>query len=296
VVRQSGYPSPKAFRGALTDRLKAIAEDGKWALPQLQRQIAYDRLLERLYLIDQGWIVKGATALLARDLGVRGTVDIDVYRDVDVDVAVRELRQAAAHDIGDWFSFEVGAARAASDGGLRFPVKASIGATPWASFHVDLAGSDVTVTGTPDDVPAMARVVMPDVEQRGYRVYPLVDHVAAKIAATFDRYGKAEAASTRYKDLVDLVAITTAASVGADPQIAALRSEAKRRGIELPSRFEAPDRALWEPGYAAEARRSLLVVAHTLNEALAIVAPFANSLLDGTATGIWRPNMSRWIG
>jgi hypothetical protein len=29
--------------------------------------MAYDRLLERLYLVDEGWIIKGATALLARD-------------------------------------------------------------------------------------------------------------------------------------------------------------------------------------------------------------------------------------
>jgi hypothetical protein len=27
-----------------------------------QRQMAYDRLLERLYLVDEGWIIKGATA------------------------------------------------------------------------------------------------------------------------------------------------------------------------------------------------------------------------------------------
>lgn len=37
--------------------------------------MAYDRLLERLYLVDEGWIIKGATALLARDIGVRGTLD-----------------------------------------------------------------------------------------------------------------------------------------------------------------------------------------------------------------------------
>ncbi len=41
-------------------------------LQQLQRQMAYDRLLERLYLVDEGWIMKGATVLLARDIGVRG--------------------------------------------------------------------------------------------------------------------------------------------------------------------------------------------------------------------------------
>ena len=49
---------------------------------QLQRQMAYDRLLERLYLLDEDWIINGATALLARDIGVRGTIDIDLYHDV----------------------------------------------------------------------------------------------------------------------------------------------------------------------------------------------------------------------
>lgn len=42
--------------------------------PAIQRQVAYDRLIERLYLIDDGWIVKGATALLAREIGVRGSI------------------------------------------------------------------------------------------------------------------------------------------------------------------------------------------------------------------------------
>jgi len=55
------YASPSAFRRALTDRLKTLASTSRWSLPQLQRQIAYDRLLERLYLTDDGWIVKGAT-------------------------------------------------------------------------------------------------------------------------------------------------------------------------------------------------------------------------------------------
>jgi hypothetical protein len=71
MSRAGGYATPGAFRRALTDRLKALSAKSRWELPQLQRQIAYDRLLARLYLVDRGWIVKGATALLARDLGVR---------------------------------------------------------------------------------------------------------------------------------------------------------------------------------------------------------------------------------
>ena len=67
------YGSPGAFRRALTDKLRDLATRSLWTLQQLQRQMAYDRLLERLYLVDEGWIIKGATALLARDIGVRGT-------------------------------------------------------------------------------------------------------------------------------------------------------------------------------------------------------------------------------
>lgn len=71
-MAENSHGSPAAFRRALTDKLKSIAVDSRWELPQLQRLIAYDRLLERLYMVDDQWIVKGATALIARDLGVRG--------------------------------------------------------------------------------------------------------------------------------------------------------------------------------------------------------------------------------
>jgi hypothetical protein len=70
--------------------------------------VAYDRLLERLYSLDGDWVVKGATALMARNLGTRGTLDIDVYREMSLAVAEADLRHAAAAaDIGDCFRFEV---------------------------------------------------------------------------------------------------------------------------------------------------------------------------------------------
>ena len=72
MTRGRSYGSPGAFRRALTDKLRDLATRSRWTLQQLQRQMAYDRLLERLYLVDEGWIIKGATALLARGIGVRG--------------------------------------------------------------------------------------------------------------------------------------------------------------------------------------------------------------------------------
>lgn len=290
------YAGPAAFRRALTDKLATVAQTSKWSLPQLQRQIAYDRLLARLYAVDDGWVVKGATALLARDLGVRASIDVDVFRVAALEVVERELREAARRDLGDWFVFEAGEAKPARDGaaGLRAPIRALIGPTEWVSFHVDLVGNEVTMTGAPEQMPALARVTMPEVEQRGYRVYPLADHVADKIAATFDRYGKSRSPSTRYKDLVDLVAIASAAGVEAEAQIAALRSEAKRRSIELPAAFTVPDRESWKRGYEAEAERSLLEVAPTLEEALELMARFADPLLDGSARGTWDPGGETW--
>jgi len=293
---RDGYATPKAFRRALTDKLQTLASQSKWDLPQLQRQIAYDRLLARLYRVDRHWVIKGATALLARDLGVRGTIDIDLYRDSGLADAERELREAARIDLGDWFDFELGPAQAVSDGaaGARVPVDARVGATLWVSFHVDVIGAALKMTGEPDDVPALARVGMPALEQRDYRAYPLVDHVADKVVAMFDRYSSSAAPSTRYKDLVDLVAIARGASVEAEAQIAALRSEAARREVELPGRFDAPDRAMWERGYAAEARRSLLDIAQTLDEALAITGPFIDPLLNDEAQGRWDFEARRW--
>jgi hypothetical protein len=49
MTADHGYTSPAAFRRALTDRLGALAKQGKWTLTQLQRQMAYDRLLERCW-------------------------------------------------------------------------------------------------------------------------------------------------------------------------------------------------------------------------------------------------------
>jgi hypothetical protein len=136
--------------------------------------------------------------------------------------------------------------------------------------------------------------MMPDVTQHGYRAYPLVDHVAEKVCAMLERHGATNAPSTRYRDLVDLVAIVQAASIEAEPQSAALQSEARRRGVQFPEQFAVPDQVLWEDGYAAEASRSLLRTAQTLDEALAAVRLFLDPLLQGMANGTWHPHEALW--
>lgn len=94
------------------------------------------------------------------------------------------------------------------------------------------------MTAKPDRVPPLAGLVMPDVEQHGYLAYPLVDHVADKVCATIESHGDGTRPSTRFKDLVDLVAIVAVARIESGAQMYALRSEAERRGLELPDAFD----------------------------------------------------------
>lgn len=288
------YATPAAFRSALSERIRSSADGSKWTIQQLQRQVAYDRLLERLYFVDDGWIVKGATALLARGLGVRGSLDIDVYRADAQEIAEADLRRAAEIDLDDWFAFNVGVATPIGNNGLRFPVVATIGQATWAEFHVDLSGTDLRLTGHPDDVLPIARGIIPSVEQSGYRAYPLADHVADKVAATYERHGASENPSTRFRDLVDLVSIATRASIDSNDLSNAIRSEFERRSLVLPDTFDVPDRDLWERGYAAEVNRSFLEVALTLDEALVVVRSLLEPALRGVAVGTWNPAKLEW--
>jgi hypothetical protein len=291
------YKTPTAFRRALTDRLRSQARpNGPWPLPELQRQFAYDRLLARLYLVDNNWIVKGATALLARELAVRRTVDIDLYRATSREAAERDLREATAQDIGDWFRFETGRSTPISDGanGVRIPVTSRLGATVWTKFHVDVVAENIRMTGVAEDVPPLPTLDVPGLERSGYRAYPLVDHIADKTCAILERHGPERRPSTRFKDLVDLVSVVSRATLPADEQRKALHSEAERRGLALPRKFSVPDRSLWEPGYTAEAARALALPARTLDQALELVCPFLDPLLAGMANGVWDPRTAAW--
>lgn len=290
------YSSPEALRRAVTDKLRLQAKpNGPWPLGDLQRQYAYDQVVERLYRVDGGWVVKGATALLARDISVRHTVDIDVYRAGAIADAERQLRDAAALDIGDWMRLEVGASvriQAAGAQAARVPVKAYIGTKMWATFQVDIVAGGIHMTGVPDEVSPLTGVEVLYQERAKWRAYPLVDHVADKTCAILERHNGRP--STRFKDLVDLVAIATTSSVDASLQTDALRREASRRNLHLPTVFDVPDRDLWEKGYRAEARRAVGLEAVTLGAALEVVKPFLDPLLDGTARGAWDSAEQTW--
>lgn len=289
------YGSPEAVRTAVTARLRADAAQGPWRLGDLQRQYAYDQLVERLYRVDDGWVIKGATALLARRVSVRHTMDIDVYRAGAIVEVERTAREAARLDIGDWMRFETGSSarvHAAGAQAARMKVTAYIGTKIWAPFQIDIVADGIEMLGEPDTVPPLTGIEPLEQERIHWRAYPLTDHVADKVCAILERHD--DRPSTRFKDLIDLVAIAQRASVPAAPQVAALAKEARRRHLDLPPAFAIPDRRLWERGYRAEARRTVGLAETTLDAAITAIHPFLDPLLDQTADGKWDPHKQRW--
>jgi len=145
--------------------------------------------------------------------------------------------------------------RAAGAQGARIKVQSFIGTKIWAAFQVDLVGDGIQMTGEPDTVLPLTAIEIGDQERAPWRAYPLVDHVADKVCAILERHDGRP--STRFKDLVDLVAITNRGTVPAALQMGALAKEAGRRRLVLPDSFDVPDRAMWVRGYRSDAQRTV---------------------------------------
>lgn len=301
-MSQRRYADPAALHQAITDRLRQLARGRPGTqLADLQRQFAYDRLLARLFIAEpDAWVVKGATALLARLGGsARHTLDIDLYRiDARLDEAELALRAVASADLSDFFRFTIDPGRRVAEGRatLRVPVTAFLGATQFARVHVDLV-SEVVMTGEPDDVSPLVPLDLPGIVSVHYRAYPIVDHVADKVCALLElhpRVGRPPQASTRYRDLADLAVIARTQHVAAEALRTALASESSRRGIDLRAAFSAPDAAGWRTGYARVAKDVPELAERDLDAAMLTVKRFLDPILGGTATGRWRPNRQDW--
>lgn len=295
------YDNPQALRQALADRLRPLAEESGAELSALLRQFAYDRLLCRVFSAEpERWILKGATAMLARLEGqARHTLDVDLYRrDGSLAEAERALREAAAVDLGDYFRFTLGPPRQMVQGAdaARISVIALLGVTDFARFHVDLVAG-LSMTGVPESAPPLVPVELPGVSRMHYRVYPIADHIADKVCALLERHQRSDGhveQSTRYRDLADLVAFAHSAAVGADELRRALDSEARRRGLALPDRLEVPSSPGWVAGYARIARETPGLEERNLDSAVSSAGRLLDPVLAGTADGSWDPVAIAW--
>lgn len=292
------YDSPRAFDTALRDRLLTAASDSAYTVAELRRQFAYDRLLARVFTAyPDRWILKGGGGLLARIPGqARHSLDIDLFYRGELDAALSDLEDLAADDsFGDFFTFDISpnpgqfGDRAT---GRNLSVAAFLGEKEFQRFNIDLVISS-NMTKEPDLVTALAPVSIPGLRVADYFVYSVVDHVADKHAAMIDTYGDGNRPSTRYRDLVDLVLVATTQHIDAEELQAALLSEYRHRGLDVPTTVTAPD-ASWGAGYTREAAKVQSLEQQMLGPALVVVCGLLEPVLAGEAKGRWNPDALTW--
>ena len=292
-----GYRDGVALRSAVTSRAKEAARTTRADQGALVRRFVYERFLARVFHdSDSPWVLKGGTAVLARVNDARTTKDVDLLAELDnLDIALGRLRGCAAVDLGDHFRFVItghdasmGGAGQPHVGGYRVHVDAYCGAVKKQTFGVDLVTGSLMTTSPEIDTPP-AVLQLRGLTPPTLRLYPVVDHIADKLCATQATYGASGTlASSRVRDLVDLVVLARTQDVDGDRLIVAIGAEWTHWSLPGKARFAPPTswNRLYPPIAKAVPACDGLT---TFAAATQFVSTFLDPALNRTATG------KRWV-
>jgi len=278
------YATATAFRRALEDRLKMIAVSEKLPIERLRREVAFDRLLARMFSLDNPpWVLKGGYALELRMKEARVTKDIDMawHETLGKDKPLNEamfavLEKAAEVDLADFFVFVIGGIMkdldAAPYGGARFPVEARMDNRTFVEFHIDLGAGDVVLTPL-DSTDGHDWLKFAGIPAAKFLTISQEQHFAEKVHAyTIPR----PSANSRVRDMVDMVLlIQSAKKMDIALVKKAIDATFKRRKTHpVPESFQVPP-ADWKGPYAALARQCGL--SEDLDEAFRILDAYLKS-------------------
>jgi hypothetical protein len=253
----------------LEERLKNLSQAEQVDINRLRRQVAFDRLLARLFRDDEvPWALKGGYALELRFKAARSTIDIDLtlQRVVATEEGgdpvrgIREMLQVAADaSLDDWFEFTIGPPvmdlTAAPYGGARYSVEARMDGRVFAKFHLDAGVGDVVIQ-------PLETVECPDwlgfagIKQPRVQMISREQQYAEKIHAyTLPR----SSPNSRVKDLVDLALLTEKNRLDRVGAFNALRLTFERRNTHaLPTSLNVPPEEWQRPFHALAEQCGLL--------------------------------------
>lgn len=218
------YNTAVAFRQAIDARLTRQASEEGIDRVRLQRRLAFERFLARLFhhKTDR-WVLKGGYALELRLGGrARSTKDMDFNAPPgSAEELLEELRDASEIDLGDFFRFSVlqsarGELLGPPEGGHRFRVEARLDTTRvYATFLIDVGQGDVLLNPV-DKIPARVNLEFAELPTPPFPSYPLPEHFAEK----FHAYTRPRSERTRVKDLLDLTLIIEDLELTPNPALA----------------------------------------------------------------------------
>ena len=260
------FTSAKAFRTYLEERLKTRARNEGVDLQRLRRQVAFDRLLARLFFEPQNpWVLKGGYAMELQFEAARSTVDLDLnvpreaFNRTGSGTVLRALRVAAELPLGDFFEYRIGRPSTnlvgAPYGGARYPVDSLMDGRTFVKFHVDISVGDVLVDPV-QQVPCNDWLAFAGVAPPVVTLTSREQQFAEKLHAyTLPR----STPNSRVRDLVDLVLLSRS-NLDMDLLGTALRATFDRRATHPRPTELPPPSENWTAPFDALARQCGLTV------------------------------------
>jgi len=240
------YSSAFSFRRALEDRLSAASKTEGVDLNRMRRQVAFDRLLVRLFAVgNPSWRLKGGYALELKLTIARTTRDLDLGLSSGMQPGpqlLEALQTAAAKDVGDFFVYTIGEPMMDLDGapygGSRYPVESTLDGRIFARFHLDMGMGDIQRDPyewtEPRDWLGFAGIPagrFPSISRE--------EHFAQKLHAYTLHRG--DRTNTRVKDLIDMVLLIDAGTMNLERLRRDIADTFQRRQThEVPKKVEPP--------------------------------------------------------
>lgn len=264
------YKTPSAFLTALNHHLRKINENEGIDIPRLRKQIAFDRLLARLFdRPDSVWILKGGYSLELHFNLSRATKDIDLSiqsadlhkerKDKRNEIIHQRLIEESRNDLNDFFSFLVKAPSfdltGPPEGGARYAVEAQVNSKTFAKFNIDVVvGEDVVQPLAKTS--SKSWLEFAGIVSKEIPTYSLEQHFADKIHA----YTKPNRRNSRIKDFVDLILLIRSSTLDIKQIKESLKVVFEHEGShDLPVTLQAPPPG-WEGGFANLAKECNLDV------------------------------------
>ncbi len=280
--------TPESLRISLEARLKQIAARESVDLNRLRRQVAFDRLLCRIFHKESSpWILKGGYAMELRLAMARTTRDIDLafcrtkpgFSDKDRRRLMLDLLQQAAElDLGDRFMFVIGEPIADLDGapygGFRYPVESRMAGRLFVRFHLDAGMGDIVMEPM-DKVESRDWLQFAGIAPGAFAVMNREQIFAEKYHAYTRPRGK-NIENSRSRDLIDMMLLIKEGRLGRGQTLEALHKTFQRRKTHSFNENVLPPPASWTTPFAAQATECGLT--EDLSQAYDVLARFIGTL------------------